>query len=220
MLWPHSCFLCGGRSGALPLCGACAQGLPRLPAALCPICGLPASAGLPCGRCQRRPPAFDASFAAYVYASPLRELVLAFKHGQGFGLAPWFATAMGSALGICGADCVVPVPLHPRRMRSRGFNPACELSRRVAATLGLPHLPQAVLREVDTPHLAGLRSRARRSAVRGVFRCEADLTGRHVLLVDDVMTSGATLDALARCVRGRGAARVTTLVLARTLRVR
>lgn len=171
-----------------------------------------------CGACQRRRRHFDATHAVWSYAHPVRELVLAFKHGQGFGLADGFVEALSQAASGLDVDCMLPVPLHPLRMRERGFNPACELSRPLARRLGIVHLPTVLVRERYTPHLAGLRGRMRRQTVRGAFRCQSDLSGRHVLVVDDVMTSGATLDEIARTLKQRGAARVSNLVLARTLR--
>jgi ComF family protein len=217
-LWAPSCFLCGARAGAV-LCADCSLDLPRVGSRLCACCALPVPAeGLLCGGCQRRPPAFDASRAVWQYAHPVREMVLAFKHGQGFGLAGLFAGMLAQEARLLDADCILPVPLHPARMRERGFNPACELSRPLARQLGLEHLPQVLLRDRHTPRLAGLRGRERAQAVRGAFRCEADLSGRRVIVVDDVMTSGATLQEIARTLRQRGAVRVSNLVLARTLK--
>jgi len=171
-----------------------------------------------CGRCQRKSPHFDATHAVWRYAHPVRELVLAFKHGQGFGLAAGFVDALAQTARGLDVDCVLPVPLHPQRMRERGFNHACELSRPLARRLRLTHLPSVLVRERDTPHLAGLRGRERHQTVRGAFRCLEDFGGRHVMVVDDVMTSGATLDEIARTLKQRGAARVSNLIVARTLR--
>ena len=147
-------------------------------------------------------------------------MVLALKHGRGFGLVDWLAEELVAQLDGATADCLVPMPLHPRRLAERGFNQANELARRVARASGIPLWRTAVVREIDTPHLAGLRGRERRRAVRGAFRAEADFSGRRVLVLDDVMTSGATLDELARTLKQRGAVQVTNLVVARTLRVK
>lgn len=144
-------------------------------------------------------------------------MILALKHGQGFGLLDWLAATMADAAAGLEVDCVIPVPLHPQRLSRRGFNQAAELARRVARRRGWPVQVQAVQREGRVDALAGLGARARRLAVRGSFRCVRDFAGQRVLLVDDVMTTGATLEALARCVAGRGAQSVSALVLARTL---
>lgn len=172
-----------------------------------------------CGRCQRHPPHFDATLAVFVYAHPVREMVLALKHARGFGLSDWLAGELSAALAGCVADRMVPAPLHPRRLAERGFNQANELAWRVARQTGVPLWREAVVRDVDTPKFSGLRARQRRQAVRGVFRCVADFSGQHVIVLDDVMTSGATLDEIARTLKQRGAVRVTNLVVARTLRL-
>ncbi|MDP5240755.1 ComF family protein [Uliginosibacterium sp. 31-16] len=218
--WPRECFVCGEAAGAFAVCHACEPILLRLPAAVCPRCALPAPVeGMLCGACQRRPPCFDATRAVFVYTHPVREMVLALKHGQGFVLLDWLGQAMSGALNGLKADCIIPTPLHPRRLAERGFNQSGELARRVAKTCGLPLWREAVVRDVDTPKFAGMRGKQRRRAVRGIFRCVEDFSGQHVVLLDDVMTSGATLDELARTLKQRGAVRVTNLVLARTLRV-
>lgn len=218
-IWPRECFLCGAAGGRFALCAACCEGLPGLAEPLCPRCGLPVPvAAMLCGRCQRRAPNFDASLAVWPYVDPVSGMLLAFKHGQCFALADVFVEKLSARAAGCGADCVMPVPLHPLRMRERGFNHACELSRRLARRLGVEHLPATLKRETHSPCLAGLGARERRQVLRGAFRCGATLAGRHVLVIDDVMTSGATLDEIAGTLKRSGAARVTNLVLARTLR--
>lgn len=220
-LWPRECFLCGERGGHLALCAACLAELPLLTADLCPRCALPTPvAGLACGACQRRAPHFDESLAVWPYAHPVSDMLLAFKHGQGFALTGVFVEQLLLRAAGCAADCILPVPLHPLRMRERGFNHACELSRRLARRLGIEHLSSVLVRDDHTPQLAGLRAAERRRALRGAFRCREALAGQHVLVVDDVMTSGATLDEIATTLKQRGARRVTNLVLARTLRQR
>lgn len=147
-------------------------------------------------------------------------MVLALKHGQGFGLSHWLGSLLAEKQAQAGlsADLILPMPLHRARLCRRGFNQAVELARPIHAASRLAIARELVLRDVDTPCLEGLRRKERRQAVRGAFRCVEDLTSRHVLVVDDVMTSGATLDELAKTLKQRGAARVTNLVLARTLR--
>jgi len=146
-------------------------------------------------------------------------MVLALKHAQGFALLDWLGDELCHLLSGIEADGIVPVPLHARRLVERGFNQSCELACRVARNTHLPLWREAVVREVDTPKFAGLRSKQRRREVRGVFRCVEDFTGKHVLVLDDVMTSGATLDEIARMLKLRGAVKVTNLVVARTLRL-
>jgi ComF family protein len=115
------------------------------------------------------------------------------------------------------ADLVVPLPLHPVRLRERGFNQALELARPVAAALGLPLDPSACARVRHTPAQAGLPWKKREENIRRAFHCARDLSGRRILLIDDVMTTGASLDECARTLKRHGAAEVSLLVVARTL---
>lgn len=217
-LWPCECFVCGEVAGESCVCAACDPLLRRMPLSVCPCCGLPVPVvGHLCGRCLRRPPAFDVTHAAFVYMPPVREMVLALKHAHGFHLLDWLADELVAILPA--GDCLVPAPLHVHRLAERGFNQSCELARRVAKRTGLPLLRDVVMRDVDTPKLAGMRARQRRRSVRGIFRCTEDMAGRRVIVVDDVMTSGATLNELARSLKQRDAAQVSNLVVARTLRL-
>ena len=115
-----------------------------------------------------------------------------------------------------GFDMVIPMPLHPRRLATRGFNPAVEIGRRVARTLALPFAHNLAQRVRDTPAQADLPLRSRRANVRGAFACSPRLAGCSIAIVDDVMTSGATLDELARALKAAGACRVENWVVART----
>ena len=213
---PQRCLLCGGTCGGAPVCDACGDELPRLPSTSCPQCALPSPGGH-CGRCLRHPPAFDASRALLGYAFPADRLVQALKYRGRLGLASYFSRLVVGAWPPPAVDCVVAVPMHARALRERGFNQAMELARPLARAWDLPLFPDALRRVGDGPPQASLAGRARRRNVRGAFVCDERLADRAVLVVDDVMTTGATLDAIARCVRRAGAKRVENLVVARTL---
>lgn len=217
VLLAQDCFVCGGRSGRDLLCPGCGRELPRLAEPLCPVCGLPSPGGAVCGGCLKNPPQFDATAALYCYAFPIDRLVQALKYGGRLPLAGFFAGALAARLDSTGIDCVVPLPLHRRRLRERGFNQAMEIARPLARRLGLPLLASACGRELDSAPQAGLPWQARSGNVRGVFDCTLDLSGRSVAVVDDVMTTGATLNEFARTLKNHGAARVTNWVVARTL---
>ena len=175
-----------------------------------------------CGTCLSTPPAFDATVAAVDYAIPLDQLVLQLKFGARLALAPWFARQIRDAVlarpGLPLPDLLCPVPLGPGRLVERGFNQALEIARPLAAALGVACHPALALRTLDTPAQSGVAPSARAGNVRGAFAIEdPDLVeGRHVGLVDDVMTSGHTLGELAATFKRFGAARVTNLVFART----
>jgi ComF family protein len=214
---PRDCFLCGAAAGATLLCRPCQDDLPRLPAALCPVCAMPSPAGAVCGACLREPPHFDATRAAFAYDFPLDRIVQALKYQGRLAVVPF----LGDALAACGAEeaeLIVPLPLHPARLRERGFNQAVEIARAVATRTGLPLDWRACERSHDSAPQACLPWAERRRNVRGAFLCRADLAGRHVAVVDDVMTTGATLDEFARVLKKAGAAHVTNLVVARTLK--
>lgn len=210
----QACLLCGARSHAGLLCPACAAELPRLSAPGCPRCALPTPGGAVCGACLKRPPAFDRTEAALRYAFPVDVLVQRLKYGDQTVLAAYLAGLMAPSAR---PDLVLAMPLHPRRLRERGYNQAALLAGHLARRLDLPFAAMACRRLRDTPPQVDLPVKARRRNIRGAFACTADLTGRHVALVDDVMTSGASLDELARTAKAAGAVEVSVWVLARTL---
>lgn len=214
-LLPQSCLLCGADAGAA-LCAGCAGELPWLPQPRCGHCALPTPAGETCGRCLAHPPRYDATTAALAYAYPLDRLVHWLKYGGGLPVAAYFATLLGAA-PPAGGELLLPVPLHPARLRRRGYNQAQEIARGLARRWRLPLRPRLAERLWDSPPQAGLAWKERARNVRGAFRIAGDVAGRHVVVVDDVMTTGATLDELAGALKRHGALRVTNCVVARTL---
>ena len=215
------CLLCGARVMGALLCPGCEAELPRLTGALCPVCALPTPLGEVCGSCLQHPPAFDATRAAFRYAFPLDALVQKLKYSGELALADFLAARLAAALQDAPRpDLIIPMPLHRNRLRERGFNQAAEIARRLAARLDIPLALTACRRIKDPVPQAGLPLKARRKNIRGAFSCDADLTGRRVVLLDDVMTSGASLDELAKVVRKSGAVGIQVWVLARTLLMR
>jgi len=214
------CLLCGARcgGGAGQLCSGCVADLPRLPAVHCPICAEPTVDGAICGRCLKTPPAFACTRAALVYAWPADGLIQRLKYGRELAIAPALAELMASAvMDFSRPDALVPMPLHPQRMRERGFNQAVEIARPLARKIGMPLWLDAAKRLRDTPAQAGLAHDARLQNMRGAFVCDARVAGRRIALIDDVMTTGASLDALARAALAAGAVTVEAWVVARTL---
>ena len=216
-LLTQDCLLCGQTGGGEILCRACADDLPRLPSPRCPCCALPTAAGELCGRCLAHPPHYDRTLAAFNYGFPLDKLIQSFKYGHRLALAAYLGRELARLAPDVAADLIVPLPLHPSRLRERGFNQALELARPVAATLGLPLDSRIGTRIRHTPAQAGLPWKKREQNIRGAFHCARDLSGRRILLVDDVMTTGASLDECARTLKLHGAAEVTLLIVARTL---
>jgi len=211
-----SCFLCRGAAGSV-LCAACDADLPRLGGPLCPRCALPSPAGEVCGRCLARAPAYDATTAALAYAFPADVLVQALKFRGELALAPLLGMLLAAQLERAArVDFVLPVPLAAARLRARGFNQALEIARPVASAAGARLEPLLAERSRDTASQMELPYAERSKNVRGAFRCERPLEGAAVALVDDVMTTGATLDELAATLKRAGAARVVNWVVART----
>ncbi|MRD72682.1 ComF family protein [Rhodocyclus tenuis] len=216
-LLTQDCLLCGASSGAQVLCADCAGSLPALPPYLCPQCALPTLRGERCGRCLTRAPAFDATRAVLPYAFPVDALIQSFKYGHRLAPARYFGERLAErASGLC-VDLVIPLPLHETRLRQRGFNQALELARPLAAHHRWTLDAHSCTRIRATAPQATLTADERAGNLRQAFHCARDLSGLHIALVDDVLTSGASLHECARTLKLHGAARVTALVVARAL---
>ncbi len=207
------CLLC--EAGAeQPVCADCERQLPVL-APQCPCCALPSPGQTPCGACLAHAPAFDATVALWPYAFPVDRLIIAFKFHARLQLAPWFAAAL--APRVAGVDRLIALPLHRTRLAERGFNQAHEIARRLASFTGIPLVERGALRERPTGEQASLPHDERAKNVRGAFACPGRWEPLCIGVVDDVMTTGATLQEFAAALKRAGAARVVNLVLARTL---
>ena len=221
---PQRCVLCVAAAGTALLCDRCTAALPRLPEA-CPICALPCPGGATCGACLAHPPHYAATIAALVYAFPVDRLLQQLKYGGRLALADWAAAALAAVVasslaGRAGTplpDRVVALPLAAARQRERGFNQAREIALRVASAVALP-LATPLLRVTGGPPQAALSWTERARNVRGAFAIEGDVRDARIALVDDVMTTGATLAEAARTLKRAGAAQVDCWVVARTLR--
>jgi ComF family protein len=213
---PQACWLCGAPGASSPICAGCDADLPHLPRSRCAVCALPIATGTICGGCLQSPPRFDRVVTVFGYRYPVDALICAFKYGGRLALA----RPLGEALAQIGApdvDAIVAMPLARKRLAERGFNQAQELARVAAARTGIPLLPFACRRIIETPPQAALPWQERARNVRRAFVCDADFTGMRIAVVDDVLTTGATLNELARVLRKAGAREVSGWVVARTL---
>lgn len=221
MVLPACCALCARRCEDV-FCGDCRARHLSDPVARCPRCATDlAGIASPCGRCLATPPAFDATRAATHYLPPVDWLVRRLKFGAQLPLAAAFAEALLASLRCqppdeC--DLVIPVPLSTERLAARGFNQAMEIARPLARALGLPLAGRACVRVRDTAPQSTLATEERQGNMRGAFavRDRAAVSGKRILLIDDVMTTGHTLESLAACLKRHGAARVVNGVFART----
>ncbi len=236
----QDCLLCGVWSDAI-LCGECHRALPHRAAGGCRICGesldarenLLGAAGasdLVCGACMAEPPHYDATVSAFRYEFPLDRLMQSYKFSANLALVNLFADALAAkiavkiggrvAAGVTTSaqplpDCIVPMPLGGKRLAERGFNQAALLAAAIGKTLGVPSHPHDLLRVRETRPQSDLPRKDRLSNVKGAFGCDHSLNGMHIALLDDVMTTGATLSEAARALKKAGAARVDAWVVAR-----
>ena len=210
------CLLCGAASHDGAWCAPCDAALPYLTEPHCPVCALPTLHGAVCGHCLKRPPQFDRTVAAYAYAFPLDKLVQALKFHEQLLLARQLAHKLAQRVTIS-PDIIIAMPLHPARLRERGFNQSLELARRISRLLEIPVDSHACQRVRDTPPQSTLPWKERGKNMRQAFTCTENLAGLHVAIVDDVMTSGASLNEVAQALRRAGALEVSAWVVARTL---
>jgi ComF family protein len=222
-LMPATCLLCGGAArGSLDLCADCAAELPLLHDA-CPRCAmpLPDAHNAPCGRCLQRPPGFSACVAALRYEHPVRELLSRFKFQGDLATGRMLAGLLARRLAGLPATrrtglVLAPVPLHPGRLRERGFNQSERIARVLAAELGLALSNSLVRRLQRTADQKQLGAAARRRNLQGAFHA-AGCAGRRIVLVDDVITTGATAEVVTAALLAAGAAHVEVWCLARAL---
>lgn len=218
---PSPCAICGQWSLARP-CETCLAQFAR-PRPRCRQCALPVAAGVArCGACLRSPPPFERAVAAVDYGFPWDALVARWKFGDALALTPLLAGLLRRTLDApeqadaAQVELVVPMPLSEARLRERGYNQAALLARALDRRCD----DEALLRWRDTPHQTGLHRDERQANLRGAFMpapaARARLAGRHVALVDDVMTTGSSAAEASRALHEAGAARVSLWLLART----
>ena len=226
---PNQCALCGNLSQKV-LCAGCDEQYWNQTRTRCPVCALPMpvfaavkgvkrEAQPPCRRCIAQPPHFDATIALADYHAPLDTLALDLKFHARLATAEEFARQLQAAFETTDAaapDIVAPVPLPRRRLRGRGYNQAWSIGKPLARRLGAFADAALIERTRDTAPQAKLDLDTRRRNVGDAFKVQRELRGQHVAIVDDVMTSGATLDALAFTLKAAGARRVTNFVALRT----
>jgi ComF family protein len=217
LLFPARCLGCG-RRGA-PICARCREAIPWLGAEVCPRCARASALGRLCARRSGNPGALDGIRAACAFEGIVRQAIHHLKYRHARSLASFAADLLERSLSRrpLRADLIVPVPLSRARRRERGYNQAELIADRLTEAIGLPTDATALERVRETPPQVGLSAAERRHNVRGAFACDgsADLTGRRVILIDDVATTGSTLQACADPLKAAGAARVFGLVVAR-----
>ena len=215
LLFPAECAVCG-REGSF-LCTPCEPRLPRLVQPYCRKCAEPDETAV-CSWCRAEAPAYERIRAPYRYTGPVRDMVHDLKYSNIRALAPTLGGLLANYLESqrFAADVLAPVPLHPKRERSRGYNQSHLLAREVSRRIQVPMADDRLLRTVDTPPQVSMSGREeRRKNIDGAFECTQAVTGLRVLLIDDVVTTGSTMSACASVLKEAGATSVFGLALAR-----
>jgi ComF family protein len=226
LMFPVTCVLCGAPGDhGLDLCSGCLRDLPGIDPC-CARCALPLPTEVSnpgkavlCGACQSRAPPFTVCQAAFRYEEPLPALIAGIKFRGRLNLLRLLGLLLARRLRETSADlpdAIVPVPLHPSRLRKRGYNQALELARVVGRALAVPLDADCCARVLATTPQADLDQKARMKNMRGAFSAMERVDGLHLAVLDDVVTTGSTCNELARTLRGAGAARVDVWAVART----
>lgn len=217
-LMPQACVNCR-REGPL-LCYDCFTSLERVDGARCVSCGEPVGADFTvCASCAITPPPLDRLAPVYRYHGAARSAILALKFRSLKAIAPIMARPMSLQPVVAGGDvdCIVPVPSHAKRIRERGYNQAALLAKEVAHQTGTMLVGGGLRKVRHTPSQVDLNQAERSNSVRGAFEAECDFTGAHVLLIDDVATTGSTLMACASALKHANASRVSALTFAKEM---
>jgi ComF family protein len=222
VLAPWRCVLCAGAGAGRDLCAGCAADLPRLLAG-CQHCALPLVGADICGACLGGLPAVDSAIAALPYEYPVAQLIQRLKFGKQRYLARVLAELLLERLQQSSIsnvlerpDVLLPVPLHASRLAERGFNQAAEIACRISALTGIRLQPNLIKRIKATPHQARLSRSARLRNLAGAFALSEAVQNQHIVIVDDVITTGATINRLATLLKDAGAGRVVVWAVART----
>lgn len=220
-LLPASCVLCGGAGQpGLDLCKPCQIDLPRIPLP-CPVCGMPLAADEQqvCGQCLREPPRYTTTLSPYAYAPPLVSLITQFKFNHRVALARVFAALLAQDLDPASPqpDCLIPVPLHLRRLRERGYNQSLEIARLLGNTLSIPVDDRLCQRTHYTAPQSGLSAKDRRRNIKKAFSLTGPCPYQHIAIVDDVITTGQTVSELAGLLRRHGAENIEVWSVARAV---
>ncbi|MFW5431644.1 MAG: ComF family protein [Methylophilaceae bacterium] len=212
----QNCSLCAATvNGKLSICEDCLAGLPLAPHPNCSQCGLKTH-GETCGKCQKNKPHYDHTHALFTYAYPVDAIMQHYKYNNAHYLSQTFGMLLSEKNVDFDIDVIIPMPLHPNRIKTRGFNQSLEVAKVMAKLLNVKCDTRSCNRIKDTLPQASLAVKERLKNMKGAFNCQKTFVGQHVVLIDDVMTTGASLNELAKTIKKAGAEKVSCYVLART----
>ncbi len=216
---PNTCLLCGLYPSEHGICQACENDLPWQ-TFYCPQCAEPMAHSTLCGRCLKDAYPFDQAYIPFRYEGAIKSLITELKFHEkllvGDLLAHLLINYFNAHTHFILPDYLLPVSLHPKRLQERGFNQALEISKRLSKVWKIPLLRHPLKKVFHTLPQSGQSKKARQKNLHGVFKFKGDLTGKHVGLVDDVVTTGSTASEIAQVLKHAGAKRVTIIAVART----
>lgn len=218
-IFASRCLLCSDciKNSHLSICQHCISDLPWQVNGCCPQCGIRSIKGQLCGHCLKSAPAFDFTRSVFNYEYPLNAILQQYKYGNKLIVAELFGKLLADSISPASLpDVIIPMPLHPHRLRERGFNQAVEIAKVTGREMKLKLDASICRRTRLSPPQASLPLKQRVKNMRNTFVCDGQLGGLKVALIDDVMTTGASLNALAATVKKAGASTVECWVLART----
>ena len=200
------------------LCEKCLQ-LISFNTTCCDICARPLTQNLICGQCQKNPPSFDGVLTPLLYLDPVNRFLCGLKYREQFSFARFAAGVIANhALKTPQKtpDMICPVPMTSKALRKRGFNQSAFIGQLIAWQLGIPMSGKWIFKTRDTPHQSDLKAPERQNNLKGVFDCKCQVRGKHIVIVDDVLTTGATANELSKTLKKNGASRVDIWTCART----
>lgn len=215
---PIPCLLCGASNNHDCICQACSDQLPFLERA-CPRCASPLQQTMLCGQCLNKPPEQDASFSLFCYQEPINRLIADFKYHNKLALSRVFAAQMTERLKARQLpQLLIPIPLHPRRLRERGYNQSLELAKQLSKQLVIPVRHDALTRIRDTLPQASLPFSERKKNMKQAFQINKTNIPSHIALIDDVLTTGHTTNVAAKILRKAGVNTIEVWTVARTVK--
>ena len=233
-IFKQNCILCASPQASTPghplsnslheldspcihaVCRPCLNELPWHPSTSCPQCGL-SSSGQLCGSCMSSAPNFDATHAVFLYQYPIDKMMQRYKYGNMLNISDTFGRLLAEKSPFESIDLIIPMPMHPTRIKQRGFNQALETAKVLSKNHKKKLDYKSVARQTLTPPQASLALKERVENIKGAFKVNSDLAGKRIAIVDDVMTTGASLNELAKTLKKAGASHVECWVIARTL---
>jgi len=214
------CLLCGTLTDQACLCTPCAHSLPQI-ASACLRCALPIPHGEYCGQCLIKPPIRHLTTCLHPYQSPIDQLIAALKYHDQLSVSDFFAEQFATQLQTRAhalPTCLIPIPLHPKRLRNRGYNQSAELAKSLSKKLNISYDDQALIRIKNTLPQTSLPYSERKKNIHSAFHCHQHSLPAHIALIDDVLTTGHTADMAAKTLIQNGVKKVELWTIARTIR--